>query len=154
MELETMDRETKGLVSDCIDNLIEQKNLTDKTNWALEAIKTHYLLKPKETDKMLTLAYILGSGLSSISDVVFDRKRYQKLIEINYKSMVKNLGKEEADKFQAELIMTKGRKGKPLTIKVTEEDYDYIKSKLIPIIAQLEIKINQEQALKKVKGKE
>lgn len=151
MEMKTMDREIKAVISESIDKAMEQKDLTDRANWALEAVITYYKIKPNEiVDKMLMLSYILGSTLSSIVDDVANYKGKQKLAELQYKDIMEVFGKEQADKWYADIARGK-KKPKIIKMKVSEEDSDYIKTKLIPLVAQFEIKINQEQALKKAK---
>ena len=155
MELETLDVTTKGVISECIDNANEQKDLTDRSKWAIEAIKAHYKVKSNEIlDKMLISAYALGSLISSIIEQILTERFYQKRDELSYRRWVKKFGREKADKMLAEDIIRKTKaEVKAIKVELTEEDYAYIRDKLVPVVPQIEVKINQEYALKKAKGK-
>jgi hypothetical protein len=146
-----MDRELKGLISEHIEKIMEQKDLTERAKWALEAIKAHYILEPdEELDKMLVVAYVLGSAMSIIIDSIGDCRYNKKLDEWNYQKIFEIAGKKDADEWYADKSIGK-KTGETIKIEITEEDFDNVRADLDMIVAQLKMKINQEYALKKAK---
>jgi hypothetical protein len=155
MEMGNLDKESTAVVSKSIDKSIEQKDLADSAKWAVEAVKSHYpkIKTMAQVNRMLTLAYLLGSSMSNIvNDVTFARYK-NKSLKSYYRWMKKNISEEQANKMLANTVMSK-KKGKTVVIKFSLEDYDLIKDKILATIPQLEAKLNQEQALKKAKDKE
>ena len=160
-----MDIGDKGLISNSIDRAIEQKDIIDRASWAVEAVKTQHGIKPVEKElqmpievlgKMLTLAYVLGSTLSSIVDEIVHERYGQKVDEWLYNRWASKFGTDKADKMLAEKILRETKtseKTKPLKIEFTEEDLTYIREKLASVAQQLKVKIDQELALKKAKSK-
>ena len=152
-----MDREAKGIISENIDKLIEQKDLMDIAKWVVEAIKAHYKIESTEKlEKMLTSAYVLGSLISNIIEQILLERYFQKADEQIYNEWLKDYGKEEADRRLAEDIVRRSKskdKNKSIKVGITEEELIYVKDELFPLVAQLEPKLNQEIALKKVDKK-
>jgi len=152
-----LDREAKGIISENIDKLIEQKDLMDIAKWVVEAIKAHYKIESTEKlEKMLTSAYVLGSLISNIIEQILLERYFQKADEQIYNEWLKDYGKEEADRRLAEDIVRRSKskdKNKSIKVGITEEELIYVKDELFPLVAQLEPKLNQEIALKKVDKK-
>ena len=135
LELETLDRETRGKISELLHKIYEKQNIVDTCFWAMEADEK---IISKED---FALGYILGALANISNGMILDRKLRDKI----RRDFTKPIGKEATEKLKPEAI-------KPLRIDTTALQYNEVKNMLIPMIAQYRTKIGYELGLKSAKA--
>ena len=143
-----MDAETRGLISEMINNVFEKRNFLETINWVLEADDQ------VRSQEDLALGYFMGSLMNNADDFAWNKKWREKSKKLRKKRMEKNWGKEEATKYlkeqerAVEELTAKG--GRHMKVELTEEETESIRNMLIPMITSFREKIRKEIALSRV----
>jgi hypothetical protein len=148
-----LDAETKGLISQAINDIFETQDFLDTVNWILESDTQ---VASKED---LAFGYFLGALSTVAHRYVLIRLRDSKVEKSVEKYMQKEIGRKRATETmqrvkkdlekKAEEIRSRG--GRPVKIEVTGKDTEEIRSMLIPMFSSFRDKIRKEEALKKVR---
>ena len=141
-----MDREIRGLISEAIERVFNQQNILDTAKWATDADDEIQSIED------FALGYVVGALTNIAHNLLVDDKLRAKNKEIKHRILIKDMGKEEAMKFEAELDKNakafKAKGGRKVKFETTDEEDNEIRQMITPMIAQFRIKLNQELALR------
>jgi hypothetical protein len=148
-----LNRETRGLISEIINNLYEEQSVLEMVNWVLETDA-----RAKVEAETFALGYVLGSLMNHAYGVARHEKRDKKTNESWMKYAVKKFGEEEATRIieefdrrvKEQVKELKAKGGRPINVEPTDKETDAIRNMLIPMIPQFREKISKELALRKV----
>jgi hypothetical protein len=142
-----MDTETRGLISEMIEENYEKGNVLETTNWVLQSNDTI------ESKKDFALGYIIGSLIQIAINTVSFKKFRIKAEKIENELLRKSLGNERAKQIIADQLLEKEalkrKGGRTIDIRLTEEELHTIRSMLLPMIAKFQEKISIEESLGK-----
>lgn len=148
-----MDTKLKGKISDALDEIVEQKDLVERASWAVNAIKSIYVSKSEDIsyediDKLLTLAYVLGGTMTAATNTIFNDRLTRKTLNKIFDQITKILGEDQSIKFHTKLARNRSWL-RGLDVEVSEEEFDYNRERIAPLVPIFITKINQEYALEK-----
>ena len=149
-----MDRETRGLISEIVNDVFEKQSCLKTLNWVLEAddrVRSQEDLARSQED--LALGYFLGSLMNTADHVATVKKLNEKLEKQDKKRLKKIYGKEAAKELKERgrrLEEMRAKGGRPIKAELTEEEKEDIKKMLIPMIALFREKIRMEITLSRI----
>jgi hypothetical protein len=147
----TLDRETRGKISESLEDAFENYRISEVSKWAIDADEEI------ESVEDFILGYLLGSLMKSAWVYLHDKKCDDKLEELEHRFYLKHIGKEATEELEEqmerEVKQLKSARIRIPEIEVSEKELYEIRSMIIPYISQFRTKIRQEQALRKARGK-
>lgn len=130
-----LDAETRGLISKMIKDAYEKQDCSKTVNWLLEEDNEW------KNQEDLVLGYVMGSLMNITQYFALQKETWEKAIRNSERRMKKRLGSEAATKMMEQ---TKTKKVRAIKVELTDEDLDYIRSELIPMIPRFRKKIRNE----------
>ena len=147
-----MDAETIGIISEAINSTFENGDILETVRWILESDNQ------VKSEEDLALGYFMGALMNVSRDILLEREVKIKRNDSWEKSLIKKYGKEKAKIMIKEITdgIEKARKeslskgGRPLVVKLADQDIEKIRTLLIPMITPFREKIRHEDTLKNI----